>query len=121
MEDAARANLYKPGSGHRWVPGCVRHGLARPWFDGGKMKHATPSSLSKLGALLGQLREIDGLKEKTLGVFYLKSKAFLHFHDDPAGIFADVRRGPDWDRYPVNTGGEKQRLLRAVRTALEQS
>jgi len=26
-----------------------------------------------------------------MGMFYLKSKPFLHFHDAPAGIFADVK------------------------------
>ena len=34
---------------------------------------------------------LDGLTERTPGTFYRRSRAFLHFHADPAGIFADVR------------------------------
>ena len=41
--------------------------------------------------LLIELRKRAALREKATGVFILKSKAFLHFHDDPAGIFADVK------------------------------
>ena len=29
--------------------------------------------------------------EKKRGVFYFKSRAFLHFHEDPKGMFADIR------------------------------
>ena len=30
------------------------------------------------------------LREKKRGSFYLKSKGYLHFHEDPKGMFADV-------------------------------
>ena len=82
------------------------------------MKHASSGSLDSLDPLLDQLREIAGLKEKQRGVFYLKSKAFLHFHEDPAGLFADLRASGDWQRYPVTTAGERNALLRSVRQAL---
>jgi hypothetical protein len=58
------------------------------------MKHATAAALEGLSALLDQIRLKDGIKEKKLGIFYKRSKAFLHFHDDPAGLFADVSVGP---------------------------
>ncbi len=45
------------------------------------------------------------LKEKSRGVFYRKSKATLHFHEDPAGLFADMRIADVFVRFPVNTGG----------------
>jgi len=68
------------------------------------MKHASASTIQKLRPLLEQIRNIEGLKEKAPGVYYLKSKAFLHFHEDGAQIFADVRLNPpDFDRLPVNT------------------
>jgi len=44
-----------------------------------------------LTSLLTRIRSIDGLVEKSPGVFYRKSKAFLHFHEDPEGPFVDVR------------------------------
>ena len=40
--------------------------------------------------LLAQLRALPGLTEKKRGVFYRKSRAFLHFHEDPKGMFADI-------------------------------
>ena len=63
------------------------------------MKHISSEKLDKLEGLLAELRKREGLKEKKRGVFYRKSKAFLHFHEDPAGLFVDVRLGPfDFDR-----------------------
>lgn len=78
------------------------------------MKHATPRSLDRLEPLLEKLRRQGGLKEKSRGVFYFKSKATLHFHEDPAGLFADFRTTGDWRRFSVNTAGERVALLRVV-------
>jgi hypothetical protein len=55
------------------------------------MKHAGKDTLDRLEPLLRQIREVTGIQEKTRGVFYLKSRAALHFHEDPAGLFADLR------------------------------
>jgi hypothetical protein len=55
------------------------------------MKHAGEGALAQLAPLLAQIRQASGLTEKRPGVFYLKSRAALHFHEDPAGLFADVR------------------------------
>jgi hypothetical protein len=49
------------------------------------VKHAGDEALGNLEGLLVQLREIIGLKEKRPGIFYHRSKAFLHFHEDPPG------------------------------------
>ena len=68
------------------------------------MKHVSSEGLDKLEGLLAELCKREGLKEKKRGVFYRKSKAFLHFHEDPAGLFVDVRLGgPDFDRYPASS------------------
>lgn len=85
------------------------------------MKHATPAALEGLSDLLEQIRKKDGIKEKKLGVFYRKSKAFLHFHEDPAGLFADlnVNVGADFERYPVNIEQEWTALLSAIDQALD--
>jgi hypothetical protein len=82
------------------------------------MKHATAASLDRLEELLGKLRGFGALKEKSRGVFYLRGKAALHFHEDPAGLFADIRTGAEWERAAVNTGAEQARLLRRVREFL---
>ena len=57
------------------------------------MKHATGEVLKSINDLLTQLRKLETLKERKVGVFYLKSNAFLHFHEDPTGIYGDVRIG----------------------------
>jgi hypothetical protein len=82
------------------------------------MKHAGAETLQQLSELLGQIRQRQGLKEKKLGIFYRKSKSFLHFHEDPAGIFADISFGEQFDRYPVNTAREQRALLAAIDRAL---
>jgi hypothetical protein len=83
------------------------------------MKHASSEALRGLADLLAQIRAKDGLKEKKLGIFYRKSKAFLHFHEDPAGFFADLNAGADFDRYPVNSRREWATLLLAIDRALK--
>jgi len=82
------------------------------------MKHASPAALDRLDDALDDLRELPGLKEKSRGVFYRGGKAFLHFHEDPGGLYADVRRGPLFERFPVNTADDKAELLALVRSTL---
>jgi len=53
--------------------------------------------------------------EKKRGVFYFKSRSFLHFHEDPAGIFADVKVDGDWTRRPIASEAAKRKLLADVR------
>lgn len=56
------------------------------------MRHARSEDLDRIEPLLARIREASGgvLKEKKRGCFYLKSKGFLHFHEDPKGMFADI-------------------------------
>jgi hypothetical protein len=82
------------------------------------MKHASAAALHELSELLEQIRVKEGIKEKKLGIFYRKSKSFLHFHEDPAGLFADLSLGADFMRYPVNTKKEWRVLLNAIDQAL---
>ena len=89
------------------------------------MKHARDAALDALEPLIRELRAIEGMIEKKRGVFYRKSQAFLHFHEDPAGFFADVRSGlagasdaDGWQRLPVNNARERKALVAAVRKAL---
>ena len=82
------------------------------------MKHATAAALERLSGLLADIRRLGLMKEKSPGVFYCRSKAFLHFHEDPAGLFADIRTGSDWERLPVNSKADHAKLLRQVRSHL---
>lgn len=84
------------------------------------MKHATQAAFDLLEDVLDQLRGLPGLKEKSRGTFYVKAGAFLHFHEDPAGLFADLKERGDWVRYPVNTKAEKKRLVEQARVVLNR-
>ncbi|HEX6867032.1 MAG TPA: hypothetical protein VF122_07360 [Caulobacteraceae bacterium] len=79
------------------------------------MKHAGPAALDALEPLLARVRALPGLKEKARGTFYRKSRAFLHFHEDSAGLFADVRLdGDDFTRLRVSTPEEQEALMRLL-------
>lgn len=84
------------------------------------MKHATAGALDQLEPLLERLRSLPGLVEKSRGVFYRKSKAFLHFHEDPRGLFADLRDadGSDFERFEVTAEAGREALLGAARARL---
>jgi hypothetical protein len=83
------------------------------------VKHAGAEALDQLEDLLGALRRHEGLSEKSRGCFYRKSASFLHFHEDPAGLFADVKlAGTEFDRLRVSTAKQRAALLAAVARAL---
>lgn len=82
------------------------------------MKHASPPTLDELEPLLAALRPLDGIAERKRGVFYRKSSAFLHFHEDPAGIFADLKVGREFERFRVSTAKERRAFLAHVRSLL---
>lgn len=65
------------------------------------MRHAGGGTLKKIEPLLDEIRK-SRLKEKKVGVFYLGGATYLHFHEDAAGIFADVKKkGSEWQRFKV--------------------
>ncbi len=80
------------------------------------MKHAGENALREIAPLLQRLRQIDSLVERTPGSFYRKSKAYLHFHEDPAGIFADIKLdGINFERFRVTTKREQTEFLKRLR------
>ena len=85
------------------------------------MKHAGPRALAILEALLGQIRRLPGLVEKKPGVFYRGGRAFLHFHEDPAGLFADLKIGQEFERFALNSASERNTLVQAARGVLRDA
>ena len=75
------------------------------------MKHARKEALDTLEPLLDAIRRRPALREKVRGVFYRGATSLLHFHEDPAGLFGDVKVGSGWRRFPVNTRAERSALL----------
>lgn len=84
------------------------------------MRHARQEALDTLEPLLAALRALPGLTEKGRGVFYRKSKSFLHFHEDPKGLFADLRieGSGDFERIDVTDAAGRASLLAAVEAQL---
>lgn len=80
------------------------------------MKHASAATLAELDALLREIRALAGLVEKSPGCFYRKGRAYLHFHEDAAGLFADVKLdGGAFTRMRVSTAQEQADFLAALR------
>ena len=80
-------------------------------FEAG-MKHATAETLAQISSLLGRLRRLPNIVERRPGVFYVRGKAFLHFHEDPAGIFADIKVGDDWKRFAIKGAHSRTEFLK---------
>jgi hypothetical protein len=80
------------------------------------MRHARDQDLDRVEGLLAELRTLPGLVEKKRGVFYRKSRAFLHFHEDPKGMFADIS-DPD-ERIDVTEHTGQAALMAAARKRL---
>ena len=86
------------------------------------MKHATPRALDRLEPMLKRLRGMPALRERSRGVFYRGSRAFLHFHEcGEIELYADVRlSGGDFERFPVANAAERKVLLGRIEMALRR-
>lgn len=83
------------------------------------MRHARADDLDRIEPLLAELRSLEGLTEKSRGVFYRGSRACLHFHADGDDTYADARFGGDeFERTRATTKAEQRALVAAVRRAL---
>jgi len=85
------------------------------------MKHAHPNTLAALEPFLRKVREHAALIERTPGSFYRKSTAYLHFHEDPSEIYADVKLNlVDFTRVRATTPQERAHLLSLIAESLKQ-
>lgn len=75
------------------------------------MKHAGDTALDTIDGLLAKIRVHQSLTERKRGSFYRKSVGFVHFHEDPAGMFADLKTGAGWKRFRVTTRAEQKEFL----------
>ena len=83
------------------------------------MRHAGKAALGSLEPVLAVLREQGALVERTPGSFYFRSKAFIHFHEDPLGLFADLKEDfVSFSRYRVSTRTEQRALIARIKNCL---
>lgn len=75
------------------------------------MKRAT---LDRLAPLLEALRAHPALLEVRPTQFQLHGRDFLHFHDGPDGVVADVRLAEGRVSMPVSSSSEQAELLERI-------
>lgn len=76
-------------------------------------------TLDKLAPLLSVLRGYTVLQEVRAGVFHLDGKDFVHFHDDPDGLWADVRLARGRVRRSVVDAASQADLLDEIESRLD--
>lgn len=84
------------------------------------MRHASQDDLDRLEALLAELREMPQLRERKRGYFSRGSRAFLHFHEDAADLYVDVRLDATFERMKVTGAADQAGFLASVRRAISQ-
>jgi hypothetical protein len=75
------------------------------------MKRAT---LDRIAPLLGVLRAHPALVEVRPTEFQLHGREFLHFHDEPDGVVADVRLAEGRMSMPVSSRSEQAEFLERI-------
>ena len=84
------------------------------------MRHARDAALDTIDDLLAEIRRHESLTERKRGAFYRKAVGFVHFHEDSAGMFADLKVDGEWQRLRVTTRLEQKRFLTMLSSALER-
>ena len=60
------------------------------------------------------IRARTALTERSRGVFYRGRDPFLHFHEDPAGFFCDIKTDGRFQRHPATTKAQYRTLVAHV-------
>ena len=80
------------------------------------MRHETNETLEML---LNFLKSYEILSEMKPTNFHLNGKGFIHFHDEPDGLWADIFLSKGRLRMPANTASEQADVIGTIETTLE--
>jgi hypothetical protein len=80
------------------------------------MKEAT---LETITPLINFLRSYDVLEEAGDSKFLLKGRDFIHFHDDPDGLWADAILSKGRVRVSVSSASEQGDLMEKIAKRLD--
>ena len=83
-----------------------------------EMRDAGPDALKRLNTLLNDVRSIPGIEERRTGVFYLKSRPTLRFHEEGYGLYAQAKLGKDWFRFDITTPADRRLFLKTLRSKI---
>jgi hypothetical protein len=72
------------------------------------------TTLERIAPLLDVLRDHPALREVEVGEFILDDRDFLHFHEEPEGIYADVRLAKGRVHMPVSSRPEQLEFLERI-------
>lgn len=72
------------------------------------------AGLDEIAPLLDVLRANPALREIRPTAFYLDGRNFVHFHDEPGGVVADVRLTRSIVRLRVSSASEQAELLERI-------
>jgi hypothetical protein len=83
------------------------------------MRHATDAALDQLEDMLRAVRKNHPiLRERKRGAFYKGGQGWLHFHEDPAGLFADLKIDGAFVRFRISNKAQRDAVLRRLRKTL---
>ena len=77
------------------------------------------STIQKLAPLLRMLRSYEILEEVRETKFHLNGRDFIHFHDEPDGLFADVLLAKGRIRASVSSRSEQAELMERIHQKLD--
>lgn len=78
------------------------------------------TTLDYIAPLLAVLRGYSVLREVRPTVFHFRGKDFIHFHEGPEGVVADVRLSKGQVRMSVSTQPEQSELLERIEDTLSE-
>jgi hypothetical protein len=84
------------------------------------MAHTKAEDLADLSNELQAVRDLQSIKEKSVGIFYFKAVPFLHFHDEDGARWADLKIGSDWVKLKIDfkaTKAKRAAFLKQVSSA----
>ncbi len=76
------------------------------------------STIETIAPLLSALRGYEVLNEIRPMVFHLDGRNFIHFHEGPEGVFADVLLSTGRVHMPVSTESEQAELMDRIEEKL---
>ena len=76
-------------------------------------------TIDALSILLNFLKSYEILNEVKPTNFHLNGKGFIHFHDEPDGLWADIFLSKGRLRMPANTDSEQADVIGTIEPTLE--
>lgn len=86
------------------------------------MAHCPYKLLEDLEPTLDEIRKLPKIKEMKPGIFYLKSRGFLHFHINKENErWADIHDGKAWCKGIVLPFNPSKKILSSFAKAVESN